>query len=170
MALLICFWEEGLSPGIMEKFPVSRLSFLIFCLLTVPVFGQFDTGTISGSVKDGSGASVAGAAVTVTHDATGGTQRLTSNHEGYFSAPLLPVGNYRISVEAAGFKRFVQTGIILNSSGKVNIDAELTVGQVTESVEVTSSAAQVQTESAQVGRVVESKQIQDLTLKRLFTI
>ena len=148
----------------MEKFPVSRLSFLIFCLLTVPVFGQFDTGTISGSVKDGSGASVAGAAVTVTHDATGGTQRLSSNHEGYFSAPLLPVGNYRISVEAAGFKRFVQTGIILNSSSKVNIDAELTVGQVTESVEVTSSAAQVQTESAQVGRVVESKQIQDLTL------
>ena len=107
---------------------------------------------------------ISGATVAVTNDATRTTQRLTSNSEGYFSAPLLPVGTYRIAVESQGFKRFVQTDIIVNSSSKINIDAELSVGLVTESVEVKSSAAQVQTESAQVGRVVESKQIQDLTL------
>src|SRR5205807_7857400 len=71
---------------------------------------------------------------------------------------------YSVSAELAGFKKMVQTGIILDSAGKLNVDLTLTVGAITESVEVSGSATLVQTESAQVGRVVTSKQIQDLTL------
>ncbi len=125
---------------------------------------QFDSGTISGFVRDSSSAVIAGAGVVVNNEGTGASQRMNTNPDGYYSFPLLPVGNYRISVEAAGFKKFIQTGIVLNSAARVTVDAELAVGQVNETVEVKANAAQVNTESAQVGRVVESKQIQDLTL------
>ena len=128
------------------------------------LFAQFDSGTISGFVKDPSGAAVGGAAVAVMNEATNATHKMTAGPDGYYTFPLLAVGTYRVSVEAPGFKKSLQTGIVLNSAAKATIDVTLAIGQVNETVEVTANAAQVQTESAQVGRTVDSKQIQDLTL------
>ena len=125
---------------------------------------QFDSGQISGYVRDASQAVVTGATVTVTNEGNGDQRQATTNPSGYYVFPNLPVGTYTVAAEQAGFKKTLQTGVILNAASKVNIDLTLTVGAVSESIEVQASASQVQTESAQVGRVVETKQIADLTL------
>src|SRR5205807_1141250 len=125
---------------------------------------QFDTGQISGYVRDTSQAVVTGASVTVTNQGNGEQRQTTTNSSGYYVVPNLLVGTYSVTAELAGFKKTVQSGIVLDSAGKLNVDLALTVGAVTESVEVNASATQVQTESAQVGRVVTTTQIQDLTL------
>src|SRR5207249_12194952 len=88
----------------------------------------------------------------------------TTNQSRYYAFPNLSVGSYTLSAEAAGFKKSVQTQVGLSSAGKIKVDLIMTVGALSESVEVKASTSQVQTESAQVGRTVESKQIQDLTL------
>src|SRR5260370_38216175 len=138
---------------------------LVFSLIGSAVLqSQFDTGQIGGYVRDASQAVVSGASVTVTNQGNGEQKQTTTNSSGYYVVPNLPVGTYSVTAELAGFKKMVQSGIVLDSAGKLNIDLALTVGAVTESVEVNASATQVQTESAQVGRVVTTKQIQDLTL------
>src|SRR4051794_6204559 len=125
---------------------------------------QFDTGQISGFVKDSSDAVLAGANVTVIHEGTREERKTTTNQNGYYVIASLPVGTYTVSAEATGFKKFIQTGIVLNSAARLSVDAVMTVGALSESVEVKASTSQVQTETATVGRVVETKQIQDLTL------
>src|SRR5260370_25220437 len=138
---------------------------LVFSLIGSAVLqAQFDTRQIGGFVRDASQAVVSGASVTVTNQGNGEQRQTTTNSSGYYVVPNLLVGTYSVTAELAGFKKTVQSGIVLDSAGKLNVDLTLTVGAVTESVEVSGSATQVQTESAQVGRVVTTKQIQDLTL------
>jgi hypothetical protein len=125
---------------------------------------QFDTGQIGGFVRDPSQGVITGATVTVTNQGNGDQRTTTTNASGYYVIPNLQVGTYSVSAETPGFKKTVQTGVVLDSASKLNIDLVLTVGQVSESVEVSAATTQVQTETAQVGRVVDTKQIQDLTL------
>lgn len=136
----------------------------LFCAICGPVFAQFDTGQISGFVRDPSQAVLVGVTVTVTNEATREERQAVSNTTGYYVLANLPVGNYTVSAVQQGFKRSSQTGVSLNAAAKVNIDLVLAVGAVSESVEVKASTSQVQTETAQVGRVIETRQIQDLTL------
>jgi hypothetical protein len=142
----------------------SLCVWFVATLMAVPLCAQFDSGQISGYVRDPSDAIITGAAVTATNEGSGQQQSTTTNSNGYYVFPNLPVGSYTISTQVSGFKRTSQTNIVLNSAAKLSIDLVLTVGQVTEAVEVRASTSQVQTETAQVGRVVETRQIQDLTL------
>jgi len=142
-----------------------RVTRTLFCACaSILLHAQFDTGQISGYVRDASQAVVAGATVIVTNQGNGDQRTIVTNANGYYVITNLQVGTYSVAAETAGFKKTVQSGVVLDSAAKVNVDLTLTVGQITESVEVSASAAQVQTETAQVGRVVDSKQIQDLTL------
>ena len=142
-----------------------RLYVVLLCALaTAPLPAQFDTGQIAGYVRDASQAVVTGASVTVINQGNGDQRQTSTNANGYYVFPYLPVGTYTVSAEQSGFKKSVQTGIALDSASKLNIDLLLTVGAVTESVEVQANAAQVQTESATVGRVVDSTQIAKMTL------
>ena len=143
-----------------------RLSTLIFLssLFASAVWAQFDSGQISGYVRDESQAVIAGAAVSATNQGSSEQHQTTTNGNGYYVFPTLPVGTYTVSAEVAGFKKSVETGVVLNSAGKIGVDLSMSVGTLTESVEVKASTSQVQTESAQVGRTIETKQIQDLTL------
>jgi hypothetical protein len=125
---------------------------------------QFDSGQLSGFVRDSSGAVIQGAAVVVSNAGTKESHRTLTNPEGYYVFPQLLVGSYTVTIEAPGFKRYVKVGIPLDAEAKVSSDAVLTVGAANESVEVTASSAVVQTDSAQVGTTIETKQIQDLTL------
>src|SRR6266478_1387795 len=140
------------------------LSLLISLIGSAILQAQFDTGQIGGYVRDASQAVVSGASVTVTNQGNGEQRQTTTNSSGYYVVPNLLVGTYSVTAELTGFTKMVKNGIVLDSAGKLNVDLTLTVGAVTESVEVNASATQVQTESAQVGRVVTTKQIQDLTL------
>jgi hypothetical protein len=125
---------------------------------------QFDSGQIAGFVRDPSQSVVAGVSVTVTNEGNGEKHHVLSNSTGYYVFPNLFVGLYSIDVEAAGFKKFVQSGIQLSAAAKLSVDIDLTVGSVTDTVEVTATAALVQSETATVGRTVETKQIENLTM------
>jgi hypothetical protein len=141
------------------------LSILVLCLgVALPLKAQFDTGQVAGYVRDSSQAVVTGATVTLINEGNGQQRQTVTNANGYYVVPNLPVGTYTASAESTGFKKTIQAGIVLDSAARLSIDLVLTVGAVTESVEVKGNAVPLQTESAQVGRVVDIRQIQDLTL------
>lgn len=131
--------------------------------LCLPVAAQ-TLGDISGIVTDTSGAVVANATVTVTNTATAGVRESKSNDSGAFSFPALNPGTYDVKVTGSGFKTAVRSGALLEVAQSLRIDFELSVGQVTESVVVSASAAQLSTESTTVGTVIENKRIVDLPL------
>jgi carboxypeptidase family protein len=161
-----------LSPSnlLLFRFSVGQLIKLsatvaVSMLSTATVaMAQFDSGQISGFVRESSKAIVANATVTVTNQGNGDRRQTTTNADGYFVFPNLVVGDYTIAAEAAGFRRFVEKNVKLSAASKISVDVELQVGAVTEIMEVTASTSQVQAETAQVGRTVDSRQIQDLTL------
>ena len=101
---------------------------------------QTDTGSIGGYVKDPSGQSVPKATVTVKNEGTNEVRTLTTNDSGYYVQPNLQPGIYAVAVEATGFKRFESRGNKLNSNTSLSLDANLTVGNITETVEVSATA------------------------------
>jgi hypothetical protein len=137
---------------------------LIVLAFTSASLAQFDSGQISGFVRDETSAVIVGAAVTATNQGNGEARKTVTKADGYYNFPQLLVGTYSVSVEAAGFKKFLQTGIVLNAESKVAVDVAMTVGSLSEQVEVQASTAQVQTDSAETGMTIDMKQMQNLTL------
>ncbi|MCS6952723.1 MAG: carboxypeptidase-like regulatory domain-containing protein [Bryobacterales bacterium] len=127
-------------------------------------FAQSDLAQISGFVRDPSAAVVPNATVTITNEATNAERKTQTNESGYYVVPNLPPGYYTVTVEAAGFKKFVRTRNKLDPNLPLTVDVTLDVGAVTETVEVVASVAAVQSETATVGRLVESTQIQNMML------
>ncbi len=134
---------------------------LIFAL---PVAAQQGRGTISGNIADSSGASVPGAAISAVNVGTNATFPTVSNDTGYYILPALPVGAYTVTAEKAGFKKDLRSGITLQVDQHAKVDFRLEVGTATESVEVTGEAPLVDTGSATLGKVIESRRINDLPL------
>ena len=97
---------------------LSGLLLLSGCLM----FGQTATTQITGLVTDSSGATVPGAAVTVTNADTNATRKTQTNSEGYYTVPFLPAGKYSVSVERQGFKTASQTGLTLDVERVARID------------------------------------------------
>lgn len=122
------------------------------------------TATISGTVTDPTGAVVAGATVTATNVDTGVALSQTTNTQGFYSFPELPVGKYTIDVKMSGFKAYQQTGLVLDVNQALVVDVPLQVGEVSEKVEVSSSALHVDTESTQMGEVITGKSMTDVPL------
>lgn len=133
-------------------------------VVTAGLFAQSDTAQISGFVKDPTGSVVPNANVTIQNEATGLERRTTTNESGYYVVSNLPPGFYTVSIEATGFKKYVKTQNKLEPTLPARVDVSLDVGQVTETVEVTASVANVQADTATVGRLVESSQIQNMML------
>jgi predicted heme/steroid binding protein len=136
---------------------------LIVALGASLAFAQSDLGTISGFVKDPSGSTVPNAKVTVKNE-SGLERQAATNEGGLYTITNIPPGLYRVTVEAAGFKKFESSGNKLDPSATLVVDATLTVGAATETVEVTATAATLQTESASVQRDVTRQQIDALEL------
>ncbi len=126
--------------------------------------GQFDSGQLSGFVRDAQQGALPGATVTVSNEATGTKRATVTNPTGFYVVPDLPVGMYSVSVELSGFKKFVKTGIRLTAANQIGVDAVLELGSLEETVLVTAGTSFVQTTTAQVARTIETKQIQELTL------
>jgi len=130
-----------------------------------------DTGYISGTVSDKSGAAVVGAEVVIT-DAGGNLSRTTTtNADGAYVVAGLPGGSYNLIVTAKGFQKYSATKVVLDVAQKIRVDVPLTVGAVTEIVEVTGeSVAQVETQSSALGSAITGTQINELMLNgRNFT-
>src|ERR1051326_7911400 len=122
------------------------------------------TAQISGTVRDSSGAVLPGVEITATQTETGTARMTISNETGFYVLPSLPLGPYKLEAALAGFRTFVQAGIVLQVNSNPVIDVALQVGQVTETVEVQANASQVETRSAGVGQVFETQRILDLPL------
>ncbi len=132
-------------------------------LVSLPTWAQ-DTANIVGTVTDPTGAVVPSVKITVANPDRGFTRQTVSNTAGDYSEANIPIGNYVISAEAPGFQKLVRSGITLGVGQVLRVDLQLTVGQVTQEVTVTSNVAQVETETAAVADVIISKQIQNLNL------
>src|SRR5947208_6695979 len=135
------------------------LGFLVSQVLSA----QSDLGTISGFVKDPSGATVPNAKVTVQNQ-SGVDREATTNESGYYTITNVPPGSYKMSVEASGFKRYESTNNKLDPSAALTVDATLEVGVTTQTVEVSATAAVLQSESASVQKLVSREQIDSLEL------
>ncbi len=125
---------------------------------------QGDRGIITGTVKDASGAVVAGAQVTAVHLDTNTNFKSETTASGDFTVPALPVGNYRVRVENTGFKTYLGDGIVVGTGATVRLDVVLELGTTQQTVEVTANAVLLQSETARVSTEVSNKMVDDLPL------
>ena len=139
-------------------------AFALLLALANPSAAQIDTGAVVGTVRDSSGAAVPKAVVTITNGATGVKQSVPTNDAGEYQFTALPPGTYSVRVNAPGFGPQEQKDIELHVQSRPSVDFSLKVGAVTETVQVQSAGALLQTQSADVGGVVQERQIRDLPL------
>ncbi len=121
-------------------------------------------GTIVGRVVDPTGAAVPGATVEVTNKAMGTKVTVTTNEVGLYQVPYLIPGMYRIQVEASGFKRYVQDDIELRVNDRVELEVKLELGTPTETVTVTGETPLLETATASMGQVVDSRRVAELPI------
>src|SRR5713226_2664063 len=142
---------------------VAVLVCLMGSIVSGSVFAQSDLGTISGFVKDPSGATIANAKVSIRNNR--GVERVaTSNDSGYYAITNVPPGLYTIVAEAPGFRRYESKDNKVDPSANLAVDVALTVGSASETVEVSASAVELQTESASVQKLVTREQIDSLEI------
>ncbi|HEU0141187.1 MAG TPA: carboxypeptidase regulatory-like domain-containing protein [Bryobacteraceae bacterium] len=131
---------------------------------------SLNTGTFSGSVYDASGAVIPGATIRITSENTAFQRETTADAEGNYQLLQVPTGTYTIEFEREGFQKSVQKGVAISAGQNLRVNGNLTVGSVTETVEVGARVAQVDTTSANVGATVYGSQVQELALTtRSFT-
>jgi len=147
-----------------------RLATLVLLLSWWAPRGFGQTAQVLGHVTDPSGAVVPGAQITVTNLDTGFERRTVSSGTGDYVLPLLPLGRYRLSVQAKGFAPVVRSGIQLMVNQTLTQDVTLSIGQVSQQIEVTASAQLIQSASTELGTVVTREAVNDLPLNgRNFT-
>jgi hypothetical protein len=134
-------------------------------LLLAPVaFSQVDTGSITGTVTDQSGAVVPGAKVTLTNTGTSFTVSTETGSSGTYIFIPIRIGTYTVQAEKQGFQTILRTNITVEVQQQVVVDFALQAGQVVQTVEVTAAAPLLQVEGASVGQVIGSRQVNDLPL------
>jgi hypothetical protein len=139
-------------------------SLLLLLFVPVPLEAQVANATMNVVVRDGTGAAVAQAKVKVTNDNTGLERTGLANQRGELLVPLLPVGQYSVSAEFAGFKMTTITAVVLQLDQTAEVQITLQPGDVHQEVEVKSEAASLDTETSSLGEVIENKNILDLPL------
>lgn len=145
-------------------FQLSVLIFVASMFLSMSAAAQLTVGHVTGVVKDSSGAIVPGAAVTLTNDGTGISAKVTSTADGVYTFAEVNPGSYSLRVTAPGFQSAETHGIQVHIQESVTQDYSLSVGNVSEQVTVDTSVPLLQAESASVGQVVDTRQINDLPL------
>lgn len=137
----------------------------LFAICSASVRGQNITATLTGTVTDASGAAVVGAAVTVHNSDTNTDVRTVNTDQmGAYTVPDLPVGTYTVTVKATSFKAYVANGVALHVGDHRTLDVALAVGQIAETVTVTSSEVPVETASAAQSTTITGTQVRELQL------
>jgi len=146
---------------------VSAFSLTVLALLTVltlPGLAQSTSGRIVGRLADPTGAVLAGVKITLVNEATGASRNTQTNASGDYNFVEVVPGSYRVEYELTGFKKNVQTGLIVDVNQVVTLNSILQVGATQEVVEVTSEAPQVDTTSTQLGAVINNRSVNELPL------
>ncbi|HLX82878.1 MAG TPA: TonB-dependent receptor [Terriglobales bacterium] len=133
-------------------------------LFVLPSAAQVQYGQFAGIVTDPTGAAIASAKVTAINSATGLSVSATTNSSGNYAAKELPVGSYKLTVEATGFKTESSTSVTVNAGTIAHVDFKLQIGKASEIVEVTGAASQINTEDSKLSTTVSSAEIANLPL------
>jgi hypothetical protein len=137
---------------------------LCLALCALSIFAQSERGTITGAIRDSSGAVVPAAKISLRNAATNVNIEAVSNDQGEYTVPSLSPGAYSVRVEKQGFRPSVTSGINLDAAQTVRTDVTLEVGSSTQAIEVTASAVQLQTEDAKSSVTLQNKLVDDLPL------
>jgi Carboxypeptidase regulatory-like domain len=131
--------------------------FLLGLVTPVPSLAQEVTAAINGTVTDPSGAAIAGAKVTATDQERGTAWPTVTNGDGFYNFPRLPIGTYTLKVENQGFQSAQRSDIALQLNQRANIDFQMKVGQMSETVTVTEAPPLLQTETTQLSTVIDAR-------------
>lgn len=142
----------------------NLLRFFLILSCSLPLAGQETRSAVYGRVLDPSSSPIPGATVVVANVETGASATLTTNGTGYFEAPLLIAGEYRVSAEAQGFKRVVRAGVTVSVGARLEISFKLELGSVTESISVTAEAPLLDTSTASSGWVLDNRNVMELPM------
>ncbi len=142
----------------------SSAALLVLLVFATDAFAQIDTGVIVGRVVDDSGAVLPGVTAVATQDGTGLAATSVTNDRGEFIFPGLRVGVYVVTAELQGFRRAVSREVRVSVQTRAQVDLQLSVGALTEEVIVTGRAQLLQTQSADIGSVIDARQVRDLPL------
>src|SRR5579863_1840664 len=151
-----------------RKLVIKALAGALVCIAVAfwsfPAQAQLAGATLSGVVKDTSGAVVVDGTVSIKNTATGTVRQVTTNADGFYSAPNLLPGTYNVTVKAKGFSTAVQTGLVLTVGAQQALDFTMKVGEITQTVEVSAAPPAVDTLSSTISATVEEKTVVDLPL------
>jgi len=136
----------------------------LIVLVSAPAFPQSTSGRIVGRIADPTGALLAGVKITLVNEATAASRSIQTSASGDYNFVEVAPGSYRVEFELAGFKKNVQTGVLVDVNQVVTLNSTLQVGATQEVVEVTSEAPQVDTTSTQLGAVINNRSVNELPL------
>ena len=143
---------------------VVQLALIVMLSLGAPAMAQLDTGAISGVIEDPAGRVVGGATVTATSSETGTKYSTVSSSTGYYVFPSVRTGAYELSVNAAGFKTGVYSGVVVAVGVTTSRDVMLTVGSTNENVTVTAGTVSLEKDTSEIDASISPEQVQDLPL------
>lgn len=141
-----------------------RVVTLLTLSLSICTVALAQTAQINGTIRDGSGLAIPGAAVKATQTATGVVRTAVSGGDGGYVLPNLPIGPYLVEVTKDGFSKYAQTGIVLQVDTNPTVDVAMRVGTVSEQVTVEAGAAQVETRTTSIGQVVDTTRVLEMPL------
>jgi len=151
-------------------FAFLAMTVVVFVFSSQPLHAQVDTGSITGTITDASSAVVGGAKVTLTNEGTSATLTATADASGAYTFNPVRIGSYTVTVSYQGFQTTTQKNITVNVGSALTVNFSLKPGQVTETVEVTSTTPLLETQTSSVGQVIDQKSVNDLPLNgRNFT-
>lgn len=128
------------------------------------LLAQSNTGRITGTVTDGTGAVIPGVDVVVKNPQTNLSRTAVTNESGTFQVPLLPTGSYEVQASLPGFSTGVRSGVTVNVDAVVRVDFSLKVGEISDKILVTADAPLVQSETATLGQIMDSQKIANIPL------
>jgi hypothetical protein len=137
---------------------------LVLLLPTLSAFGQFESASVLGYVKDSSGAAIPHTTITLTNTKTNISQSERTDSEGRYEFPSVPIGEYKVMAEAAGFERVLTQNFTVTTNARQRVDVAMKLGSVSETVTVTSTPTQLETETSSRGQVIGNREVENLPL------
>src|SRR5579871_6129516 len=133
-------------------------------LMALPLYAQFESAEVLGTVSDKTGGSISKASVTLANEDTGIVAKTTTDEAGSYDFLNVKVGRYTVTVEAAGFTKISTSGVGVAVNARQRVDLTMQVGAATETIEVTGAAATLDTDTSEHGQVIGSEQVVELPL------
>lgn len=136
---------------------IGRRVLLSFLAIAASLFSQETRGKVQGDVRDASGAMVAGAMVTLSNDDSGVRTARSTNETGHYLFDFVAPGHYSVTVEAVGFRAFVQKNVLVQASGDVTVDAGVQIGSANDTITVEAAPVSVEFNTSTMANTVDTK-------------